>query len=185
MKKFLLIAVALFCVVSVSAQSKFDSALQTISEQTWSAGLRLGSGLQVQAEYAFDNGNYIEGRFGMSWLSSSVTADFTALYQWQLCNWNWTPNAGKWFLDAGAGINIGGREHFCYLGVAGSVKFGIKFKKAPVKLAIDWTPVFGPAIAYYPAVKDTDSDSELKARTYTSFHSHGLANFGISAVYCF
>lgn len=147
----------------------------TVSAQGWGVGGRIGSGLEVQGEYQFKSENYVEARFGMSWChyGGTITANFTLLHQWNIFNMDWTPKAGIWFFDAGAGINVGGREHYAYVGAAGSAKFGIKFNKVPIKLAIDWTPAFGPEILYGGG----ESISE--------FYKHGLANFGISCVYNF
>ncbi len=162
MKKIFLALAFVFCAFSVSAQG-------------WAVGGRLGSGLQVQAEYQFASDNYLEGRFGMSWCNGGAVlmADFTALYQWNIAKMNWTPKAGEWFFDAGVGVAVGGREHYAYVGVAGGAKLGIKFNGAPVKLAIDWTPVVGPGIGYGGGA------------SHASFNEYGLANLGISCVYCF
>ena len=86
---------------------------------------------------------------------------------------DWTPSAGRWFFDAGAGINVGGKWHYAYVGVAGSAKLGIAFKGAPVRLSFDWSPAFGPGIAYW----DGGSHSE--------FNERALCNFGITCVYFF
>lgn len=162
MKKFLLTIAVCFCALTVSAQG-------------WSVGARVGSGFQAQGEYAFNNNNYVEGRFGMSWLNggAALVADFTALYQWNVFTMDWTPSAGEWFFDAGVGVSVGGREHYAYVGAAGCAKLGIKFNNAPVKLSFDWTPVVGPEIGYYGKY------------SAAQFYAYGLANFGVSAVYCF
>lgn len=162
MKKFLLTLA-----VSVLAWSA--------SAQSWAVGGRIGSGFQADAQYIFSNDNYVEGRFGTYWANAGgkLSVDFTALYNWNLMNMDWTPSAGTWFLDAGAGINIGGRSHYTYFGAAGCAKLGIAFKGAPVNLSFDWTPVFGPGIVSW----DGHSDS--------SFNERGLCNFGITCVYRF
>ena len=162
MKKIFMTMAVCFCALTASAQG-------------WGLGARIGSGFQAQGEYTFSNDNYVDARFGMSWCNAGATlmADFTALYQWNVCKMQWTPSAGEWFFDAGAGVGVGGREHYAYVGVAGCAKLGIKFNNAPVKLSIDWTPVIGPQIDYY------------KGASNAAFHEYGLANLGISAVYCF
>ncbi len=163
MKKFILVMAVCLC------------ATVTASAQSWGVGARLGSGLQVQGEYALSNDNYVEARFGMNWSrpGGELVADFQALYNWNICKMDWTPSAGEWFFDAGVGVGVGGREYWAYVGVAGQAKLGIKFNDAPVKLAIDWTPVVGPGMLYG------------WGNTYTAFNEYGLANLGISAVYCF
>ena len=177
MKKFLLVVVAMLCVATVSAQSKFESsvkqAAQTVASQKWSVGLRVGSGLQADAECFYAADKYVEGRLGMSWVHGGIIADFTALHNWNVCNMDWTPSAGKWFFDAGVGVNVGGAANLVTLGVAGQAKLGIKFNAAPVRLAFDFSPVVGPAIIYW------------KGDSAAGFNTMGLCNLGISATYCF
>ena len=162
MKKFFLTLAVLFVAVSASAQG-------------WGVGGRVGSGLQAVGEYKFDSGNYIEARFGMSWLCDLdvITADFTALYQWNVCTMDWTPSAGEWSFDAGVGVNVGGREHYAYCGVAGGAKLGFQLHSIPLKFAVDWTPSFGPEILYFGNDRGAD------------FNVMGIANFGVSCVYYF
>ena len=163
MKKFILsLAVCLLMAVGAKAQD-------------WSLGARLGSGFQAQAEYTLTDNTYLEGRFGMNWASrgASLNADFTALHNWNVCTMDWTPSAGQWFFDAGCGIAVGGAAHYAYVGAAGCAKLGIKFNSAPVKLSLDWTPVIGPGIGYGGG------------HSSAGFNQWGLANLGISAVYCF
>lgn len=143
-------------------------------------GGRLGSGLQIQGEYAYNSSSYIEGRFGMAWYSlgdiykdPTFTAEFTVLHNWNIFKMDWTPSIGQWFFDAGAGLTIGGREHFVNLGVAGCAKLGLKFNKVPLRLAIDWTPALGPEILY------------SNDWSYSEFNNYGLANLGASVVFCF
>ncbi len=145
------------------------------SAQNWTVGGRIGSGFQAVGQYVFSNDNYVEARFGAYWANAggTPTADFSVLYNWNVCNMDWTPSAGRWFFDAGAGINVGGKGHYAYVGVAGSAKLGIAFKGAPVRLSFDWSPAFGPGIAYW----DGGSHSE--------FNERALCNFGITCVYCF
>lgn len=178
MKKVFLVLVAVaLCVSAASAQGKLKQAAQTVASQKWSVGLRAGSTVQAVAECFYGDNTYVEGRFGMTALFGSannpVAADFTILHNWNCFNWDWTPSAGKWFLDAGAGLSVGGGAHTAYIGVAGNAKFGIKFNAAPIRLSVDWTPVFGPGFVYG------------KDYTDTYFHELNIANFGVSATYCF
>lgn len=170
MKKILLTLAVCFCALSVSAQE-------------WAVGGRLGSGLQAQGEYRFANNNYVEARFGMSWAYPSLVADFTALYNWNVCTMDWTPSAGEWFFDAGCGINVGGREHYAFVGAAGCAKLGIKFHKVPLRLSFDWTPAFGAEIAYWGS--QTVGGYKIKGGSVSDFNERGLCNLGISCVYCF
>lgn len=183
MKKILLSLVALLCVATVSAQSKFESsvknAAQTVASQKWSAGLRVGSGVQGYAECFYSDKAYVEGRLGFQYVGSAyvgsapITADFTILHNWNVCTMDWTPSAGKWFFDAGVGLNVGGKAHLATIGVAGCAKLGIKFDSAPVRLSVDFTPAFGPEIGYGKGWSGAD------------FHKWGLCNLGVSAAYCF
>ena len=164
MKKILLVLVAaVFCVATVSAQGKLSSA-------KWSAGLRATYGIQGVAECFYSSDKYVEGRLG---LYGGVSADFTVLHNWNVCTMDWTPSAGKWFFDAGVGVNVGGVAHAATVGAAGCAKLGIKFDAAPVRLAVDITPSIGPIIGYG------------KGWSGASFYYMGLCNVGISAAYCF
>ena len=166
MKKILFALAFVLCAASVSAQG-------------WGLGARIGSGFQAQAEYTFSSNNYLEGRLGMGWNNpgANLNADLTLLYQWNIAQMDWTPDAGTWFFDAGVGVGVGGRDHFAYVGATGCAKIGIKFSGAPIKLAIDWTPVFGPAIVH--------ANVEGVSANNAEFHTYGLTNFGLSCVYCF
>ncbi|MBE6174797.1 MAG: hypothetical protein E7147_04540 [Rikenellaceae bacterium] len=176
MKKIVLSLVALLCVASVSAQSKFESSVKSaakaVASQKWSVGLRVGSGLQADAECFYSDKAYVEARFGMQYVAG-LAADFTVLHNWNCCTMDWTPSAGQWFFDAGVGVNVGGAAHVAYVGVAGQAKLGIKFSSAPVRLSLDWTPSFGPIIGY------------AGGYSHAAFFEYGLCNLGISAVYCF
>lgn len=178
MKKFLLVLAAMFCVATTaSAAGKFKTsaqkAVQTVASQKWSVGARIGSGFQAQAECFYSDNKYVEGRLGMSWVFGGISADFSVLHNWNVCNMDWTPDAGLWFIDAGVGANVGGVANFATVGVAGQVKLGIKFYEVPIRLAIDFSPVIGPAFLY------GDGD------TAYGFNTMGLCNLGISATYCF
>lgn len=162
MKKFLLLVAAV--VISTSAFS-----------QEWAVGGRVGSGFQAVGQYTLSNDNYVEARFGAAWNNGggTVTADFTALYNWRIFEMDWTPRAGMWFFDAGCGLNVGGCEDYAYVGAAGMARLGIKFNSAPVSLSADWTPVFGAAIR------------DRGGYSVADFHKFGLANLGITCTYHF
>lgn len=176
MKKILLIA-AMVLGFAVAADA-----------QGWRVGARVGSGVQGQAEYSYNGSNYIEGRFGLAYYyGGMLTADFTALHNWNVCTMDWTPSVGQWFFDAGVGLTVGGcpmqvyagdltatTGGFVNIGVAGCAKLGIQFNDAPIRLSLDFTPSFGPEIAY---VKGFGASA--------GFSGYSVANLGISAVYCF
>lgn len=206
MKKIFLVLVAMLCVATVSAKSKFESsvkqAAQTIASQKWSVGLRVGSGLQAQAECFYADNKYFEAILGMGFGNKvdgkvRLGVDFTLLHNWNCCNWNWTPSAGRWFLDAGAGVNVGGSAKGLWCGVAGQAKFGIKFNDVPIRLAVDVTPVIGPWISYgYKSTVEKpvfdDAGQEIGVDRVTvkhpataGFRGLGLIGVALSATYCF
>ncbi|MBO5902323.1 MAG: hypothetical protein J6Q36_07905 [Alistipes sp.] len=135
MKKFLLAIVAVLCVSAVSAQQYQNSI-----------GLRLGYGAELQYERHFSAENYLEANLGLDGFGLDRIF-LNATYNWNLCEWDWTPSAGKWFLSAGVGGSLGmwGYEHDganrlgLQVGVAGDVAFGIRFNK-PVTLSLDYRP---------------------------------------------
>ena len=156
MKKFLLIIAAAFCVASASAQG-------------WGLGARVNAGVQLQGEYQLTSENYLEGRLGINFVNG-LNLDLTVIHQWNVCNWDWTPNAGKWFLDLGAGAQGAlflQEKGGVYAGVVGDAKVGIKFNKVPIKLAVDYTPGLGLLMV------------DGGGLTGSFF------NFGLSCVYCF
>ena len=173
MKRVILTLAVLFCVVASASAEKVLGV--DVSREKWAVGGRIGSGLQAQAEYKMQSDNYLDFRFGMSWCNATalLTADFQALYQWHIADWDWTPSVGDWFFDAGVGVGAGGREHLAYYGVLGGAKFGIKLNSVPLKIAVDWTPMIGGMTAYGGGY------------SYSEFHKYGLANLAVSCVYCF
>lgn len=157
---------AMLCVATVSAQT-LQKAVDTAKSSDWSVGLRVNGGVQAVAECFYAGDKYVEGRLGLAIDKDYFGADFTFLHNWNLYNWNWTPKVGKWYLDAGCGANIGGGKKRFYVGVAGDVKFGIKFNKVPIRLAVDYTPVI--------ACEFVNPD----------IYMPGLWNVALSATYCF
>ena len=174
MKKVLLVMAALFCVATASAGSKVKNLVDAASNAKCSVGLRVGTGAELAAECFYSEGAYLEGRLGYAWENGF---GFTALHVWNPCNWDWTPSAGHWFLDAGAGAFVGGsiKNGYSKFGVAGVVKFGIFFKKVPIRLALDLTPHIG--VQAWNKNKHEDRGM--------SFFGSGISNAGISATYCF
>ena len=126
MKKFLLAIVAVLCVSAVSAQQYQNSI-----------GLRLGYGAELQYERHFSAENYLEANLGLYGFGNHF--DLNATYNWNLCEWDWTPSAGKWFLSAGVGASAVAAPQYFNVGVTGDVAFGIRFNK-PVTLSLDYRP---------------------------------------------
>ena len=144
--------------------------------QEWTVGGRIGSGLQAVGSYSLSDKTYVEGRVGLGWFGG-IAADVTALHMWNIMTMDWTPSAGQWFFDAGAG---GIRANFGYVGGAGCAKLGIKFNNVPIRLAFDWTPVFGVDF-----VNVVDKEGIVAPIHQAGFYGTGLGNFGISCEYCF
>jgi len=200
MKRFALILFAVAFATSAFAQE-------------FSAGLRVGSGIQAVGQYKYNDNCYFEARFGASWLNrlgsryevdyggdsigyngaegfgfvdmstraatvyttyeTFVTADFTLLHNWRIFKMDWTPEYGDWFFDAGVGVNVGGKEHYAYVGLAGMARLGFNFPDVPITLSADWTPVVGPKFFYG------------KGWNEVSYNALGLANFGVTCTYNF
>ena len=135
MKKLLVALVAMFCVTTVSAQLN-------------NAGIRFDGGINVVGQYDLTKANYLDGRIGLA----NSTVYLTGLYNWQLMNFDWTPQDGKWFLDAGAGASVAFGQGFT-AAVVGTVKFGFKFKSFPISLISDFTPGINlvGGVTFYPA----------------------------------
>ena len=155
----------------------------TAFAQEFSAGIRVGSGVQAMGVYHYKANSSVEARFGASWNNidftygvqepSRLMADFTILHGWRLLDMDWTPDVGKWFVDVGAGVNVGGRGHYVYAGVTGMARIGLTFFDAPFTVAFDWSPTFGPNIIY------------TKHFTDLGFNDLGIANICVSCIYNF
>ena len=171
MKKILLILVAVLCVTTVSAENKIKDAANYVASQKWSVGLRATYGVQAVAECFYSDKAYFEGRLG---LFNGLAADFTVIHNWNLFAWDWTPSVGQWYFDAGVGGNIGGHAHFCYGGVVGQAKFGIKFNKVPIRLAIDYSPAINIGGTY-----------GFEEANVVGLYTAGFFNGGLSATWCF
>ena len=81
MKKILLVMVALLCVTTVSAQSKLEEAANYVASQKWSVGLRVGSGLQADAECFYSDKAYVEALRKRGKISDKAAANRTLLLE--------------------------------------------------------------------------------------------------------
>ena len=164
MKKIFIVLAFLFSALSLSAQNDFK------------LGLRAGSTVQLDAQIPIGR-NYIEGRFGMSFINdiptvdngTSLTADFALYHNWRIQTWG--ARSGRVFLDGGLGLNIGGADHFVYVGPTGLIKIGISFSSAPIDLSLDWSPAFNANIIYWRG----NSDAE--------YNPLAMANFGVTLAF--
>lgn len=169
MKKILLVLMAMFCIATVSAGNKVKQVFEAASTSRVSAGVRLGGSVEAFSELFYAKDVYVEGRLGYTWHDG---VNFTAMHVWNPWDWNWTPRVCWWFFDAGVGAFVGGDRYHLHTGVAGVAKFGVLFKKVPIRLSVDYTPQLGVHIGY------------KKYYGATAFH-HQWLNFGVSAAYCF
>lgn len=125
MKKFLLLVAVTLFATSAFAQDYKNSI-----------GLRLGYGAEVQYERHFSAANYLEANVG---LYGFDCFDANATFNWNCFEWDWTPQAGTWFLSAGVGASVAMAREYFNVGVTGDVAFGIRFNK-PVTLSLDYRP---------------------------------------------
>jgi hypothetical protein len=156
-KLFVLIA---FAIASVSVASA----------QGWGIGGRLGTDLQVVGQKYLASDNYWELRLGYTPFHQG-NFDASLLYVWNVRNWDWTP--GNWFLDIGAGANVGFGGKSVFVGVQAMGKFGYTFENVPLSLSFDVSPALGPIIR-----------SKNNGGTNLDW-ARGLANGALSVVYRF
>ena len=123
MKKFLVALVAMFCVTAVSAQVS-------------NVGARFNGGVEVVGQFDLSKTNYIDARIGLN-----HNISLTGIYTWKIQEFNWTPQVGKWFFDAGVGASAAFTNPV-WLSVVGSAKLGLEFKAAPISLIWDLCPSF-------------------------------------------
>lgn len=146
------------------------ASISVASAQNWGIGGRLGNGLEVVGQRVFENNNYLEARLGIGFLGD-IRGDLSMLYVWNVKNWDWTP--GNWFLDIGAGANVGIDRYYLFVGAQAMGKFGYTFENIPLSLGVDFSPVIGPYIG-------------LKKGYKTGFYMDGLFyNWALSCVYRF
>ena len=129
MKRFLLAAICcLFATVTFAQDYKH------------AAGLRVGNGAELQYEYHMNTRNFVKANLGLYGFGHNFFGSCT--YNWNCCEWDWTPKAGTWFLTAGVGGSVGAYADQFNVGIAGDASFGIDFRKAPIGLALDYRPTF-------------------------------------------
>lgn len=153
------------------------ASVSVASAQDWGVGARLGSGFQVVGQRYLHNDNYLEARLGMDWVYSDITADFSLMYVWNVANMDWT-DEGNWFVDLGAGAFLGGASNYFVCGAQFMGRLGYEFEDAPIRLSFDWSPSFGPEIAYSPRINGT----RVSVR---DFNERGVANLGFTCTYRF
>lgn len=202
MKKVLLLVVAVIFATSSFAQEfsaglRVGSGFQAVGQLQYSDNCYLEARFGASWVSSFGSGSYRYnggnddsigyGSFGeigildmtrasnisFDYYRPGVTVDLTLLHNWRILRMDWTPDYGDWFFDAGAGVKVGGKKNFAYVGIAGMARLGFNFPDVPITLAVDWTPSLGPSIIYGSGFRDA------------SFNSLALADFGITCTYNF
>ena len=151
--------------------------------QGWSVGVRVGSTLQAVGQYQYNASNHIEARIGVSWASiGGSCSDISLLHNWRVKTMDWTPNAGEWFFDAGVGASINGHRNMTRFGVMGMARLGLKFKRVPLSLSLDYSPTFGPTIYRH---EYNLADGTPQTEHFSEFNFFGLYNGGFTLTYHF
>ena len=170
MKRILLLFVAIAMTTATFAQG-------------WSVGVRAGSTLQAVGQYQYNRANYVEARVGVSWLSiGGSCSDVALLHNWRIKTMDWTPKAGEWFFDAGVGANVSGHRDLIRFGVMGMARLGVKFKRVPLSLSLDYSPTFGTSTYRYEYYLP---DGTIQFAHSSEFNFFGLYNGAFTLTYSF
>lgn len=129
MKKFIVIAIALFTAAAVYAQPR-------------AVGVRLGSGFEASYQHFVRNADFVELDLGLGFPLTVNGLDFgvTALYDFVFAQPAWTTK-GTWAWYAGPGATLGGQffnngNGAFYFGVGGNIGLSYSFW-FPLELSID------------------------------------------------
>jgi hypothetical protein len=128
MKKIFIIAIACFCLTTVTNAQ--DKAL----------GVRLGAGLASGGEVSFqlDKGtaNRIEADLGFIGNDDHTGIALTGVYQW---TWDLSElgDGFRWYAGPGVGVRL---FDGLGLGIHGQIGIEYKFEDAPIRLSIDTRP---------------------------------------------
>ena len=128
MKKFVVIAIALFTAAAVYAQPR-------------AIGGRLGYGLELTYQHSLGD-NMIELDLGLPGFSGLEAA---ATYDWlfPINSWN-EAGSWNWYAGVGAGLGMYGFKNIVgFAGVAGRIGVEYNFW-FPMNISLDWRPVIGP-----------------------------------------
>lgn len=159
MKKIIALAIALVSLASFSAyaadvkasakQAKADISASLHTASPRAVGIRVGYGLSVNYQHTVTDNSFLSADLdvpGFQGIGVTVTYDFLNPFNTAI-PWN---HAGRWDWYLGAGLGVGGMFlGYGYVGVAGRVGVEYSFDKAPIRLAAEWRPAFGPAFDKY------------------------------------
>lgn len=145
------------------------TALGVARAQENAVGLRFGGSAELLYQRDLSRTNFLQFTLAIPDYDGFAV---TGLYNWRLCQWDWTPETCDWHLNAGVGGALGmynfDKAGFM-LGVTGSCAFGCQFKSVPISIDIDYRPVLGAVIG---------GNSK-------GFFKPGLWNFGLAVAYHF
>lgn len=137
MKRFIILAVALFTAAAVYAQPR-------------AIGARFGSGLEFSYQHFVRNADFVELDLGFELPLNQINGaalDFsaTAIYDFVFAQPHWT-SKGTWAWYAGPGATIGGQvsdgEGSFLIGTGGNIGLSYTFW-FPLELSIDHRIMFG------------------------------------------
>jgi len=125
MKKYIAIAALIFAASLVSFA------------QPRAIGLRIGHGAEISYQHTTGSPNFVEADLG--WSAGGLRA--TAIYDFVIGQYNWTPGTWTWY--AGPGATLGLYKDCFTVGIAGQMGLEYKFEKVPISLAADVRPQIG------------------------------------------
>ncbi len=135
-----------------------------VDAQKNALGLRFGGAAEILYQRSLSTKNFLQFTLGSPNYDGFTV---TGIYNWRCCQWDWTPQACDWYLNAGVGAALGFYDFDdsgLLFGVAGSCAFGCLFKRAPISIEIDYRPVVGPVIGGH----------------HEGFYTPGFWNFGFA-----
>lgn len=129
MKKFIVLAIALFTAAAVYAQPR-------------AIGGRIGYGLEVTYQHSLGS-NMVEVDFGLPFFNGIEAA---STYDWIFPINSWQEDGTwNWYAGVGAGVGLYDfNDAVGYVGVAGRIGIEYNFW-FPMNISLDWRPVIGPA----------------------------------------
>lgn len=171
MKRFYLLVVALVAsIATLSAQE---------SSKDWGIGLHAGINPSFVVRYTgfgevAGKPMYLEGRLGTR---NFVIPDGTAIVAWECVKFG-ESHVGDFSFDAGVALNAGGWSPTDFWIDAGALlRLDYTFKKAPISLSFDYTPIVGVMCGFTTCVSEK----------YHFYHDweRAITNVGLSFTYNF
>lgn len=134
MRKVIVLAAALFFVITSQAQSRSTNS----SSYKTALGVKVWDGGGISLKHFF-NGNNAGELIGYFW---GQGARFTGLYE---IHGDITGAQGlKWYIGPGAHIGLYNTKYGdgAFAGIDGVLGLDYKFRNAPINMSIDWQPSF-------------------------------------------